>query len=337
MYYEKGVYDSTLLHLDSVAKYSAIVEDDFLPGGILRWKAKVALAINDIPLASEFIREAQAYEKEYNDPALHLEIKEEMAELYEGTGEISKALAYWKAADALQDSLLNLEKDRQIEELGLQYETAKKDAEIIQLNADQKIMESKNKLLSLGLLALLVAGLSLVYAYYQRRKREILIHQKEKEIAREKELSLLQLLEQKKKELTASVLQVARKNEFLNHLEEQVGALHSTMDSQINKTSKKITRLIRHSSNDKDGWEHFKNEFTSIHNDFLQRLKVKHGDKFTKNEMRLIALLKMNLSSKEIANLLQISQDGIKKARYRLRKKMSLDGAVDIQSYLINL
>jgi DNA-binding CsgD family transcriptional regulator len=52
--------------------------------------------------------------------------------------------------------------------------------------------------------------------------------------------------------------------------------------------------------------------------------------------MRLIALLKMNLSSKEIADILGISADGIKKARYRLRKKMNLEDS-QLQSYLLNL
>jgi len=68
--------------------------------------------------------------------------------------------------------------------------------------------------------------------------------------------------------------------------------------------------------------------------DFLDRLREEFGS-FTKSEMRLIALLKMNLSSKDIANTLRISAEGVKKARYRLRKKMGLSREQDIQDYLL--
>lgn len=72
-----------------------------------------------------------------------------------------------------------------------------------------------------------------------------------------------------------------------------------------------------------------------MHQDFLDRLKDRYGS-FSKGEMRLIALLKMNLSSKDIANTLRISDNGIKKARYRLRKKLQLDSDVALEGYLVS-
>jgi DNA-binding CsgD family transcriptional regulator len=63
-------------------------------------------------------------------------------------------------------------------------------------------------------------------------------------------------------------------------------------------------------------------------------LSEKHGT-FSKNEMRLISLMKMNLTSKEIADIIGISADGIKKARYRLRKKINSEDT-QLQSYLLN-
>jgi DNA-binding CsgD family transcriptional regulator len=57
----------------------------------------------------------------------------------------------------------------------------------------------------------------------------------------------------------------------------------------------------------------------------------------TSNELRLMALLKMNLSSKEIANILNITPEGIKKARYRLRKKMNISSDESLQGQIISL
>jgi len=67
----------------------------------------------------------------------------------------------------------------------------------------------------------------------------------------------------------------------------------------------------------------------------MDALVAKFGN-MTKSEMRLIALLKMNLSSKDIADTLNISDEGIKKARYRLRKKPNLDSEDDLQAFLLS-
>ena len=103
----------------------------------------------------------------------------------------------------------------------------------------------------------------------------------------------------------------------------------------MTKTSERISRMIQMDANDDDEWDQFGKEFSSIHQDFLDRLRSQFGN-FSKSEMRLIALLKMNLSSKDIANTLRISGEGVKKARYRLRKKMSIASDIDIQDYLLS-
>ena len=130
-------------------------------------------------------------------------------------------------------------------------------------------------------------------------------------------------------------MQLASKNEFLQMLEEEVSDLKSSVDATVSKTSQRISRMISYDSSDDQEWEQFGKEFSSIHSSFLERLREQFG-KFSKSEMRLISLLKMNLSSKEIANTLRISDDGVKKARYRLRKKMQLNSHIDIQQYLLN-
>ena len=94
--------------------------------------------------------------------------------------------------------------------------------------------------------------------------------------------------------------------------------------------------MIHHDANEEEEWDQFGKEFTSIHKEFQDSLKEKHGN-FTNSEWRLISLLKMNLSSKDIANILRISADSVKKARYRLRKKMQLDSNLDIQDYLLSI
>jgi DNA-binding NarL/FixJ family response regulator len=131
------------------------------------------------------------------------------------------------------------------------------------------------------------------------------------------------------------VLQLASKNDFLNNLQnEVVELLKESVDSSVNKTSKRISSMIRKDMNGDKQWEQFGEEFSSIHQGFIASLAKEFGA-FTKTEVRLISLLKMNLSSKEIADILSISDEGIKKARYRLRKKINLEDS-ELQGFLLN-
>ncbi|MFT7434917.1 MAG: DNA-binding CsgD family transcriptional regulator, partial [Psychromonas sp.] len=111
--------------------------------------------------------------------------------------------------------------------------------------------------------------------------------------------------------------------------------LKTNVDGSVNKASTKISKLIKRDASDDHQWEQITLEFGSLHKGFLDALIGKHGS-FIKSEIRLISLMKMNLSSKDIADTLNISSDGIKKARYRLRKKLNLSSEEDIQGFLLS-
>ena len=85
---------------------------------------------------------------------------------------------------------------------------------------------------------------------------------------------------------------------------------------------------------DKD-WGNFAQHFDKVHSDFVRILKEKHPTT-TPNEIKLSAYLRMNLSTKEIAQLMNISVRGIEISRYRLRKKLNLATEVSLFEYLIN-
>ena len=242
------------------------------------------------------------------------------------------SIPYLKESQLIRDSIFRLEKAKQIDEIQNQYETAKKEAEIITLTKEAELSAQKRKALIGGLLLVSILRLSIIFGIQQRRKRDKVILEQDKELEIAKRESAERKLEHKQKELTPKVLQLASKNEFLLKLEEQVLELKSSVDDSVNKSSSKIARMINYDSTDDQEWEQFSKEFSSIHNSFLDWLKEQFGE----SEIRLISLMKMNLSSKEIANTLRISDDGVKKARYRLRKKMDLASDIDIQDFILN-
>jgi DNA-binding CsgD family transcriptional regulator len=103
----------------------------------------------------------------------------------------------------------------------------------------------------------------------------------------------------------------------------------------VKKTSNKITILIKRDTQDNELWEQFSTEFSSLNQGFFERLVDTHGS-ISKSEIRLISLLKMNISSKDIADTLNITGEGTKKARYRLRKKLNLSSESGIRGCLLS-
>ena len=96
---------------------------------------------------------------------------------------------------------------------------------------------------------------------------------------------------------------------------------------------KKIIKKIDTSISHNDEWKVFEYNFNQVHEEFFNKLKTKHP-KLTVKDLRLCAYIKMNLSTKEIAPLLNISIRGVETQRYRLRTKLGLDSEQSLTEYL---
>lgn len=212
----------------------------------------------------------------------------------------------------VSDTIFNRENSRQIEEMRTIYDTEQKEQQIALQSSEIALLEQRARVSNLQRL-LLAGGLLLAligfYGIRQKYKRNRL--EKEKVDA---ELAF------KKKELTTHALHLAKKNEVLEGLKERAKKLQAKAgDSGY----RELIRTINFDQQDDRNWENFTQYFESVHKDFSKTVHTRYPE-VTKNELRLMALLKMNMSSKEIATILNISSDGVKKARQRLRKKMSL-------------
>lgn len=158
----------------------------------------------------------------------------------------------------------------------------------------------------------------------------------EKEIIHLRNESLQTQVSHKNKELANTTLHLIHKNKILNGIKYQLNAL---IDSNLSKSNKAeiemvINKINKELKNEKFQ-EVFDDYFDDVHQDFISRLKEKHQD-LSPKELRLCAYLKMNLSTKEIAPLMNISVRGVEIGRYRLRKKLNLDREENLINYLIN-
>ena len=131
----------------------------------------------------------------------------------------------------------------------------------------------------------------------------------------------------KNKELAASTMSLIKKNEFLTNIKEQ---LKESESSKVKSVIKTIDKDI----NEEYNWNLFKDAFNNADKEFFKKIKNKHPD-LTSNDLKLCAYLRLNLSSKEIAPLLNISVKSVEIKRYRLRKKMLLPREVNLVEYIL--
>ena len=165
----------------------------------------------------------------------------------------------------------------------------------------------------------------------QRRRLEAAAAQElERQRASAESEKLILEVENKNRELSNAALNLIRKNEVLQRLKDDL--LDARNDP---RALQKLARLIdNHLEGDHD-WEVFEESFNRVHDDFFKRLMLDFPD-LTPGDLRLAAYLKMNLSSKEIAPLLNISVRGVENKRYRLRKKLGLPEDANLTGYIMN-
>lgn len=170
-------------------------------------------------------------------------------------------------------------------------------------------------------------------AIQQAHREEPLVA--ERKIEHLKNEKLTNEIKHKNKELANSTMHLIQKNKFLNSVKNEINNL---LDSNIDTSQKNsLKRLLRHIDRDISNekyWKVFDDYFDEVHQDFLTRLKEKYPD-LSPKELRLCAYLKMNLSSKEIAVLMNISIRGVEVSRYRLRKKLGIERDTNLIDYIL--
>jgi AraC family transcriptional regulator, chitin signaling transcriptional activator len=181
------------------------------------------------------------------------------------------------------------------------------------------------------------------YLKYYQKQREKLIEENNllleiKELENEQQLmklrneQLSQDVDNKSRELAVSTMSLIKKNELLAVIKED---LKKTSD-EGNRSIKSVISTITKNISEEDTWNVFKEAFDTADKDFLKKVKQAHAS-LTPNDLRLCAYLRLNLSSKEIAPLLNISVRSIEIKRYRLRKKMELPHEQGLVEYILSI
>ncbi|WP_445737708.1 hypothetical protein [Mariniflexile sp.] len=156
----------------------------------------------------------------------------------------------------------------------------------------------------------------------------------ERKMLKLKEENLSFEIKKKNSELASSTLNNIKKNELLTELIKDIKKIdEDVLNSSLRSPIKKVIKKINNHLVDKDDWLTFELHFRNAHADFFDKLREKHPD-LSSNEIKLSAYLKLNLSSKEIASLMNISLRSVEQSRWRLRKKLNLPKESSLTNYI---
>lgn len=248
-------------------------------------------------------------------------------------GKNQEAYANLLSAFSISDSLYNSKSslNSDLFQIKNKYadELETKDRQILEQNSElnrQRLVQTRLRMLIASILFLVIAALVLLR--YQSRMRKINLEKQQLKLRAEQDLErALALTEVKTRELTASALQMIEKERFI---EELLKELEESSSSSYPSMASKVLR------SKKDMWQEFNMRFTEVNTEFYNKLREHHPD-LTPTEQKHCALIKLNFSSKEMADLLNITLNTVHISRHRIRKKFGLERDDNLSNYIADI
>lgn len=271
----------------------------------------------------------------------------DIAQNFEGLQQFDSAYYYLEKSRQLVQSIYGLENSYQISVLQTLYDTEKKNAQIASLNAARKA----NKVLSWASIIVLVLMAMLAAVIINNQKMKIRnekainasrmkVYETEKglmesELKRQQleEDSLKEQLDIKSRQLSSHLLHLIQKNEALEELKLGLSDIIRDDKRDQKKQVRQLLQKINVSFTQDAYWEEFRLIFDKVHPSFITNLQQKYAG-LTAGELRLLTLIKMNLSSGDMATLLGVTSDSLRVQRYRLKKKLNLGQDDSLTSFI---
>ncbi len=185
---------------------------------------------------------------------------------------------------------------------------------------------------------------------HQKERLQVLVKERTREIvAKNQELrraeqdkstlvrqKLRNEIEYKTGELASSTLHLVQKTRLMEQLKKDIKTIREKTEGEVSRELRRLIRRIDQGFEIDKEWDNFNINFERLHKGFLATLTQRYPD-LTKGDLRLCTLYKVNLSSAEIAEILQIAPNSVKVARHRLRKKLELDPEQDLVKFLASV
>lgn len=303
--------------------------------------------MNKLDLSISYLYEAEKLARQVSSKMTLCEVYRTMTCVLEQKGDFEGALVFFKQHHTLQDSLFNARKTQEIARMEHRLSAEKSEQEAIVTGHRIALLEERNAnqnawfwalLIGFSVIAVLVIKYVQIFRRYNERKR-ILAENRKKladaqlENARLKELEILEELETKEKKLASYSLNFIQKGEVMENVRNSLKELEKEGDPQNNRKVDQIRKKLRSTYQLDRSWDNFRLTFENIHSGFFSSV-IEYCPKVTQNELKLCALIKLQLNLKESASILGISPESVKTARYRLRKKLQIPEEISLHQFM---
>ncbi|MFN8165063.1 MAG: tetratricopeptide repeat protein [Bacteroidia bacterium] len=302
--------------------------------GLGNWQLKFS---SDKKSSWNYFQSALTIASGLTDRTYYIKVLESIKNYHIQVGDFKSAYQTSESILKTRDSLTKWEQEKIQKSLEVRFDVAEKERQLKQAQEERAVSQWVNYLLWSSLAFLLIIGATIIYFIRRnhnrdklllKTKEELLVTKEEQKKLREQHLQ--NEIEYKESQLAAMTLQMVRKNELLQELQEQIQSDQNvTRDNPLMKT-------IGKARNEEKEWADFNAQFESVNRNFYAKLKSAYPD-ISPNDLKICALIKLNLSIKEMAAILNISPDSVKTARYRLRKKLQLNTEDNLTEFILSL
>ncbi|MBL0740421.1 tetratricopeptide repeat protein [Chryseolinea lacunae] len=358
LYYAHGQYDSALRKYKQAFAMNLKVKDKFYYPQYCLGLGKTYVNRHQYDSATWYLEESLAGFHETSSTESIVEAYRWLSRVAEASGRNGDALKFSNLTLAWKDSLLREKTTKWISELQMRYEFGKKENEIELLQAEA----TRQRQFWIGVVV--VATIIALLLFYTLRTQNINLQQKNVILQRDQEVTRLTLeknrvereqlekdilateklnaLEQermkqeltfKDRELATKTLHLVNKNEIFDSIYKLLNAIDPADGQTVRSPLDKAKKIIRGNNNMDQVWVDFKLHFEEVHPRFFSQLQEAYPD-LSPNDLRLCAYLLIDLNSKEIAQIYNISPESIRKKKQRLREKLNLEKDEDVKILL---
>lgn len=238
------------------------------------------------------------------------------------------------------DSTDKAENAQRIFALQTEFDTKEKAWQIKQLQEKDALQEARlEQTIALAIGGVLSLTAILLLLFMKRRQDRMKIEQERAQLQwaieserKEKERVRVES-HYKSQQLISKSLEISKKNEFLENVQQELGQTVSKLQIEDQQKLRRLHQLIRLNQQSDKEWQEIRHYFDQLDPTFFTNLKQKHG-RFSQSEQRLLALIYLKLDTKDCANILNISTNSVKTARYRLKKRLALRAEESLDEYV---
>lgn len=306
-------------------------------GDIFRKRGEYPSALEKTTLALELaiqINDLHQMESAYKD----------LSKAYALMGNFEQAHAHLLLAEQYNSDMLTSQNSDQLNVLQTIYETNKKEAEIELLKEQNKVSEARQNLLWVALFSIAVIFVILYYYMGRKRKAKLKIQEYKQRMLKAEldkkaieEKNLQHEVQLKAASLSRYSLHLSQKNKILLDISNTLRNIASRRYMDVSSKIKELVKEIDFNLKQEHEWDEFMAFFKEIHPEFVKKLSSLSQNSLSPAELRLGMLLRLNLSSKEIASILRVTPDSVRVARHRLRKKLPIDQKEELVNFMIDL